>query len=192
MVFQTRLNARRTVASRTLEQTHWPTVLRTDSVKNHGVRKDVLILSRLASSMAILIAIAGVVTPLGLYEALQPAVAIQTRFEYLQDTSPFGFGTPSRSNFSLNRICGGGDPEYMPCPFTDSVVTEIIAPNGNQYYDAPYGVDISIPKTILDSRSSPAQEFQFFREAKALRNDACMFQAQSVSFLTPGLLDSHS
>ena len=60
----------RTVASRALQRSHWPDVLRTDSLLNHGVRKDIALLTKVISLMGALISIAGVITPLGLYEAL--------------------------------------------------------------------------------------------------------------------------
>jgi hypothetical protein len=42
--------------------------------------------------MALLIAIAGIVTPLGIYQTLAQAENIQTPFKYLFDNSPFGIG----------------------------------------------------------------------------------------------------
>ena len=104
-----------------------------------------------------LIAIAGVVTPLGLYEALLPSDSIQTPFQYLTDTSSFGSGTPPRSNYSFNRMCGDGNPlqgYIKPCPFSDTVSTVTTYPNGTISYNYPYDVNISIPKVILDTYSS--------------------------------------
>lgn len=104
--------------------------------------------------MGILIAIAGIVTPLGLYEDLQPARQVTPTFGYLRDTGPFGFGTPPRTNFSLSRICSRGflDDSFRPCPFTDSIVTASYLSNGTLNVEMPYGIDISIPKTIIDSK----------------------------------------
>ncbi|OCK73509.1 hypothetical protein K432DRAFT_430554 [Lepidopterella palustris CBS 459.81] len=146
-----------TVASRALQCSHWPDVLQTDSVLSHGVRKDILLLTKLIPLMGGLIAIAGVVTPLGLHEALLPSGSIQTPFQYIADTSSFGYGTPPRSNYSFNRMCGDGNPfqgYIKPCPFSDTVSIVTTYPNGTISYDYPYGVDLSIPKTVLDTYSS--------------------------------------
>jgi hypothetical protein len=142
---------RRTVAARALERTHWPDVLRSDSVKNKGVRKSVVLLTKLVSLMGFLIVIAGVITPLGLYQTLEPAQNVQTPFKYLKDDSPFGFGTPPRSNLSFNRNCGSG---YLPCPFSDTVVIQATGSDGNGTVDFPYGYDISIPEVLRDVYSS--------------------------------------
>lgn len=120
------------MVARTLHRSNWPTVLRTDSSHNRGVRKDILIITRLYTFMGILIAIAGVITPLGLYEALIPASSIQTPFKYIKDTSPFGFGTPSRSNLTFNRLCSDTiGMTTLPCPFSDTVT--IFASDGNWF-----------------------------------------------------------
>ena len=101
--------------------------------------------------MGILIAIAGVVTPLGLYQALVPADGTDTPFEYLKDTSPFGYGTPPRSNLSFNRVCGTMGP--IPCPFSDTIA--IFSSDGNWYnYSYPYSYDMAIPKVVMDTYSS--------------------------------------
>lgn len=146
----------RTVAARALEGTHWPDILRSDSVKTHGARKTVVLLTNLITAMTLLIAIAGVVTPLGIYQTLAPADNVQTPFKYLFDASPFGVGTPPRSNFSFNRICYTGDTFFsmpIPCPFSDTIA--ITSTDGNWVNASyPYGYNISIPGTILDIYSS--------------------------------------
>lgn len=102
--------------------------------------------------MGILISIAAIVTPLGLYQTLLPSHEVQPTFQYIRDTGPFGFGTPPRSNFSLNRVCGNGFvTSYMPCPFTDTIVTETVFSNDTIGYDIPYGIDMNIPETIKNS-----------------------------------------
>jgi hypothetical protein len=104
--------------------------------------------------MTVLIAIAGVITPLGIYQTLVQAENVQTPFEYLVDTSPFGIGTPPRSNFSFNRQCSSGPPSIpVPCPFSDTILITSTDEDGLNY-SYPSGYDISIPKTILDIYSS--------------------------------------
>ena len=76
---------------------------------------------------------------------------MQTPFSYLKDTSPFGLGTPDRSNYTFNRICSGSGP--VPCPFSDTVA--IISSDGNWFnYTYPYGYDINVPQVITDIYSS--------------------------------------
>jgi hypothetical protein len=124
---------------------------------NRGVRKDILIVTKTMSFLGILIALAGVITPLGLYETLLPSNDIQTPFQYLADSSSFGYATPPRSNYTFNRMCGSGDPllgAIKPCPFSDTVSTVTSFPNGNISYEYPYGVNLSIPQVIWDTYSS--------------------------------------
>lgn len=146
----------RSVASRALEQSHWPVFVQSDTSNAYGVRRDVLLLNSMITFMGILIAVAGIVTPLGLYEDLQPARQVTPAFGYLPDTGPFGFGTPPRTNFSLNRLCARGTTNdlFRPCPFTDSIVLTSYLSNGTIDVEMPYGIDISIPKTIVDSKSN--------------------------------------
>jgi hypothetical protein len=147
----------RTAAGRAFQRSHWPLVLRADSFYKSGVRKDILFLTRFISLMGGLIAIAGVVTPLGLYQILEPAEQIQTPFQYIPDSSPFGYGTPPRSNFSFNRMCSDGkhlDLAPIPCPFSDTVAIITIESNQGIDYHYPYGYDLSIPQVILETYSS--------------------------------------
>jgi len=150
------LSLNRTVISSAFQRSHWPTVLRADDIHSRGVRSHIFLLSKLISFMGILIAVAGVVTPLGLYEILLPAKSIQTPFHYLKDDSPFGYGTPPRSNYSFSRICGTGTlltgPE--PCPFSESIAVISYFSNETIAYEYPYGYDMGIPNVIFDTYSS--------------------------------------
>jgi hypothetical protein len=105
--------------------------------------------------MSVLIAVAGVVTPLGLYEALVQADNIQPQFQYINDTSPFGYGTPPRNNYSFTRTCADrGGFGFIPCPFTDTVAIVNYNSDGNASYSFPYSYDLDIPNVILDTYSS--------------------------------------
>lgn len=99
--------------------------------------------------MSICIAVAGVVTPLGLYEALVEEDPKEVTFQYLKDSSPFGYGTPPRSNLTFNRKCWPG-----PCPFSDTVAIATVDANGDGKYDFPNGYDISVPSVVTDAFSS--------------------------------------
>jgi hypothetical protein len=103
--------------------------------------------------MGALIAVAGVVTPLGLYETTISIDSISMPFQYIKDTSPFGYGTPDRSNLSFSRICGTMFAS-IPCPFTDTLMLVEDASNGSQKIRYPYGYDINVPSTLKKRFSS--------------------------------------
>ncbi|PVH77956.1 hypothetical protein DL98DRAFT_636645 [Cadophora sp. DSE1049] len=141
-----------TVASAALQRSYWPNLLQSDGAKNHGVRKDIIFLTYFISIMGALIAIAGIVTPLGLYETLVSTDNVQTPFRYLKDSSPFGYGTPSRSNLTFNRKCGDMGP--LPCPYSDTIVVNVFDQSGNGTIDTPYGYNMTIPDIVTDVYSS--------------------------------------
>lgn len=59
------------------------------------------------------VAITSIVTPLGLYESIEPSDDKEnTPFQYMKDTSAFGYGTPPRPDGFFSRHCG---TEYT-CP----------------------------------------------------------------------------
>ena len=70
------LKSTRTAASTALQRSHWPLIVQSDSIRNHSVRKDVLIVTWSISLMKFIIA--AVVTPLGLYETLVSTDNVQT------------------------------------------------------------------------------------------------------------------
>jgi hypothetical protein len=57
--------------------------------------------------MALLTAIAGIVTPLGLGESLAAGSAQPGTFEYMRDDSAYGQGTSLRGQNAPSRICIG-------------------------------------------------------------------------------------
>ena len=110
------------VSSRSLLSSYWPTFLRSDSsnLTGPGVRKGVLAATLASPIIAILVAIAGVVTPLGLYDALEPnGKPIAPEFAYAVDTGVHGLATGPRLNHTFTRLCGGfrfASPAPFPCP----------------------------------------------------------------------------
>ncbi len=69
-----------------------------------------------------LVAVAAIVTPLGLYDAIVPSRIPQgVTFAYMQDPGPMGYGTPERSDLGFTRTCG----DYLPmqCPGTTVEIT---------------------------------------------------------------------
>lgn len=99
--------------------------------------------------MSILIALAGIITPLGLYDALVLTDSVQVTFQYLQDKTPFGLGTPLRSTLPFSRNCLSN-----PCPFTDTVQIIVEDSDGNVNTTYPYGYTTKIPQITMDIYSS--------------------------------------
>jgi hypothetical protein len=61
-----------------------------------------------------LVTIASVISPLGLYNSIEPATSLSAQpFQYIQDTSAFGYGTQERRSVYFTRVCG-----FNPCPGT--------------------------------------------------------------------------
>ncbi|KAE9379546.1 hypothetical protein N431DRAFT_460800 [Stipitochalara longipes BDJ] len=142
-----------TTAARAFQRSYWPYVLRTDSMYKHGVRKDISTVTRVISLMSVLITIAGIVTPLGLYQEFVPSKAVDSPFQYLKDFSPFGYGTPTRNNLSFSRQCGGVIPP-IPCPFSNSVPDGQLRPSGRTNITYPHGYDMNISQILTEIYSS--------------------------------------
>src|SRR5437868_3725899 len=94
----------------------WPSILSADSAASRGVRKRVTFITTLSTIALIILAVAGVVTPLGLGDEVTPSFTEPVAFEYLKDTSTFGQGTLSRSGYVFSRLCGW--TLWQNCPGT--------------------------------------------------------------------------
>ncbi|KAF2868844.1 hypothetical protein BDV95DRAFT_500206 [Massariosphaeria phaeospora] len=147
-----------TVAARALQSSFWPEVLRTDVVRSSGVRRPVLLTTYIGPTVAVLCAIAGIVTPLGLYDALEPSSGRRNvSFAYIKDGSPFGVATQPRSNLPFSRTCsqghGIGIQGPAPCPYSDNTV--VLSWNGSTYtYDMPNGYNTTVPNIVREIYSS--------------------------------------
>lgn len=147
------------MAGRALQSSYWPDLLRTETARMVGVRLDVILLTKMMRVMAILVAVAGTITPLGLHEQLVPAKAAAATFQYLKDISPYGLGTPPRSGLPLARKCDQGFlwGFPMPCPYSDTVV--VYTSDGDTLgADLPYSYDTAIPDYYKDVFSSGTSE----------------------------------
>lgn len=99
------------VVQRNLLSSLWPTLLRTDASTGSSVNIGVRALSWFSRLSILLIAVAAIVTPLGLYEATIPSDGnVPVPFSDLKDSSPMGIGTPSRSDSGFTRACGNFGP----------------------------------------------------------------------------------
>lgn len=108
---------------------------------------------------AALIAIAGVVTPLGLYDTLEPSGSARPSFIYVNDCSSFGIATPPRSNLSFSRTCSTGhDLLHAPasCPYSGNNV--IVYLNGTTYgWDILGGYSTAVASIVREIYSSGTQ-----------------------------------
>jgi hypothetical protein len=110
------------VCAQTINTSLWPKILRADSSASLEVNRKVKLVNLLQPLALGVVAIAAVVTPLGLYETVAPAGSLQTvPFPYIADTGPMGYGTPPRSSLGFSRKCG----EFLPvvCPGSDTIIT---------------------------------------------------------------------
>ncbi|KAH8806053.1 hypothetical protein F5884DRAFT_710046 [Xylogone sp. PMI_703] len=145
------------VVGRTLQKSYWPEALATDATRSRGVSKRILLSAYAVPLIAILCAVTGVVTPLGLYQALEQSHNKTVPFAYTRDSSPFGIATPPRSNLPFSRTCSQGHGLFgqgpIPCPYSDTVV--IFSGNLTELlWKLPYGYNTTVPQIVKDIYSS--------------------------------------
>jgi hypothetical protein len=120
------------VVSRSIQSSNWPVLLRTDSTATKHVQLSSEIITLLRPVALALVAIAAIVTPLGLYEDIQPsAERKQVTFVHQPDEGPFGLLTPPRSNLGFSRDCTDGGALPAQCPGTNTVI--IYSDDGNTF-----------------------------------------------------------
>lgn len=123
---------------------------------SHGVSKKVLLTTAWVTLTAALIVVAGVVTPLGLYDKLEPSGRTTPSFEYMNDSSPFGVATAPRSAFPFSRTCSVGHGLLQgpaPCPYSGSEV--VFSWNGTDYeWDFPGGYSTEVAPIVREIYSS--------------------------------------
>lgn len=99
------------VVQRHLLASRWPVILRSDTAAGSGVNIGVRLLGLIEMCGVVIIAIAAVVTPLGLHESIVATKSdTNVPFSDLVDTSPMGIGTPGRSALGFSRSCGNFQP----------------------------------------------------------------------------------
>ncbi|KAJ7201113.1 hypothetical protein GGX14DRAFT_544817 [Mycena pura] len=127
------------VIGRNLHSSLWPTILRTDSTSARGTGVRVALFTYLLFAVTVLVAVAGVVTPLGLKNGpmlSNPPQNISTAF--IEDTSPLGRATTPSDGFVYSRLCGSWGP--MSCPGNANANTTEIAPEIiDRFNNTPYG-----------------------------------------------------
>ncbi|KAJ5161172.1 hypothetical protein N7492_006564 [Penicillium capsulatum] len=136
------------VLGRTLQSTHWPLLLSSDTAGRDGVRRTIYWISFTTPVVLLLISLASIVTPLGLYDAILPeAEKVSIPFHYVEDKTAMGLGTPPRSNLGFNRRCW--NPYPVNCPGMHNEIIE--TRNGSaSNFNLPNGYDTSIPANVTE------------------------------------------
>lgn len=135
------------VVGRSLGNSLWPLFLRSDTTASKDVSTKVRIITWLRPIGFALIAVAAVVTPIGLYETIGLSRKTQmVSFIYIRDVGPMGYGTPPRSGMGFSRSCGASLPKQ--CPGT---TVQIFYSNDSNSYNATIpgdDYDKRIPKDL--------------------------------------------
>ena len=99
---------------RSLASSLWPIVMRTDASRSHHLDRGARAIGWLQMLAALLLAVAAIVTPLGLTDTIAPQRRIQhVPFSYVRDAGPMGYGTPPVNSQGFARFCN-----FLPCPGT--------------------------------------------------------------------------
>ncbi|KAI5839661.1 hypothetical protein DFP73DRAFT_483705, partial [Morchella snyderi] len=96
------------VISTLLQNSYLHTVLVSDSTTTTHIARPVLLLYYLGLLSLVLIALSGVITPLGIHEDLKCLDVHGVRFELALDNDSFALGTADRTLYGLTRVCGAG------------------------------------------------------------------------------------
>ncbi|KAH8662693.1 hypothetical protein BGZ61DRAFT_402461 [Ilyonectria robusta] len=145
-----------TVAAQHIQSSYWPLLLRSDAIKDRGVRRPVVAITLILPLLSLLIAIAGVVTPLGLYESNDPkSEAVTADFAYVPDSSTFYAATSTRDDKPFTRTCSR-DNCYFPCPYT-SDVTIIVEDGLSRNCTFVGGINATVPDILHDIYTSGTQ-----------------------------------
>ncbi|KAF7373476.1 hypothetical protein MSAN_00557300 [Mycena sanguinolenta] len=124
------------VIGQKLHSSLWPTLLRTDKLRGSGFR--VAFFSYLSFLTTLLIAVAGIVMPLGLSTGADlHAPSTPSPASFVADTSPIGLAGSPRDNFVYGRICGAFEP--VACPGGAINTTVIPADIVKRFNSTPYG-----------------------------------------------------
>ena len=136
------------VVSRLLGNSLWPVLLRSDMAASRRVPSKINFVTWIRPLSLALIAVAAIVTPVGLYEGLVLTEEAQSvTFIYLADTGTMGYGTPPRSNLGFSRQCWGTVPAQ--CPGTNVVLEQSKDDNFTNVTIINDDYDRRIPKALV-------------------------------------------
>ncbi|KAJ8118695.1 hypothetical protein OPT61_g386 [Boeremia exigua] len=139
--------------------TAFSALMAADSAATFSAHRSALFISTFRIFMLVLIAVAAIVTPLGLYEGIVGEIeSSPLAFHYLEDRSTFGYGTPPRTAASgvWSRICGSNFP--IVCPNSPNNITYSRNASGTfLHYDL---YDSKIPANVIDAFQSGLVDYQ--------------------------------
>lgn len=141
----------RTVAGASLQSSLWPYLLRSDVAGNgSSVRLLVRVAATAMPLATLLIAVAGVVTPLGLGQEIVELEPTMGTFEYIRDVGPYEYGTALRGMHNFTRMCEQGpgmSAGPAVCPWSDNII--IFTQNETTMtWDMPGGYDMAVPDDL--------------------------------------------
>lgn len=135
------------MVSSTLQASYWNVILGSDASTSDGVRGVVTGETILRLTTTVILSVAGIVTPLGLYEAIVPGRVVEQPFHDANDTSTIGMGTPPRSSLGFNRYCYPGI-----CPGIAGSIAR--RQNTNATSQREDGYIAGIPQNVTDAFQS--------------------------------------
>ncbi|KAF4466271.1 hypothetical protein FALBO_6867 [Fusarium albosuccineum] len=139
-----------TTAGRFLQSSLWPALLQADSAKSRGVRRSVSLMALAVPLLGLLVSLAGVITPLGLYEQDElDNESTSASFQYVEDSSAFLLGTSPRDNKTFTRTCQFTPQCLAPCPYTSDVTvyeSDGLSSNCTTLYDT----NTTVPSILYD------------------------------------------
>ncbi|KAF7763938.1 hypothetical protein Agabi119p4_8475 [Agaricus bisporus var. burnettii] len=120
---------------------HSDVFLRSESSKTTSAGATVFAFTSLTTFGALLIAIAGIVLPLGLRQGpLLPTSPQALPAEYMPDTSAIGLATtPNRGNFRYGRVCGFSSSKPCPGDLSDTNATVYAQTTVDIFNSTPHG-----------------------------------------------------
>ncbi|KAM5350529.1 hypothetical protein ACJ41O_007034 [Fusarium nematophilum] len=139
-----------TTAGRFLQSSLWPPLLQTDSAKTRGVRSSISWMTLCVPLLALLVSLAGIITPLGLYEQDEPdSDSTSASFQYVKDSSAFSLGTSPRDDKPFTRTCSYNMTCPAPCPYT-SDVTVVTSDGLSVNCTTVYETNTTVPSILHD------------------------------------------
>ena len=105
------------VVGRVLSSSDWPMFLRSDQAAFRNVSRWLSLVIWAKPLILFLIAVAAIVTPIGLYETIEISKDLKNvAFYYITDKGPMGIGTSLRSDLGFSRIRIDDDLKPHPYP----------------------------------------------------------------------------
>jgi hypothetical protein len=145
----------RSVVNRAISTTIWPHVVRADAVNTRHTPTRIRIINLAATIGAVLLIVASVATPLGLYDEIVPRGSQMVEFQYVKDPGPFGRVTMPRPDTWFTRYCEHG--LHINCPGQyQGVYMEEIEPGHweSQLTDENSTINVTIPANFTTMFSS--------------------------------------